>query len=316
MIPRCLILFIAVWFGPGLAASAQISPATGRDMSGGTLKISADEVSLTFHADDTHGMPVNDLKAGEIRIIDNGKPAARVLAFYSMMDGPIRAALLFDTSESMFRDLAANRAIALEAVREIPHAGDLAAVLDFGYTSNLRQDWTGDPHLLANAIGAISPGDANPLPGTALFDAVYRTCFYSFGRIDHVASGNFILLFSDGEDNAGHEMLAQAVGACQRANTAVYVFRPPDVFGQYSTGPRNLNELAEQTGGRVFRSNGPPEEIADDLRTVDADLRNQYQLVYKPTELKHDGAFHEIGLLGPDRVARIHVRSGYYAPAH
>lgn len=286
-------------------------------MSGGTLRISADEVSLTFHASDTHGLPVNDLKADEIRIYDDGKPAARVLAFYSMMNAPIRAALLLDTSESMFRDLAVNRAIAAEAAHQILHTGgDGAVVVEVGYTSILRQDWTSDSGLLANAVGAISPGGANPLPGTALFDAVYRTCFYSFGRIDHAASGNVILLFSDGEDNASHVTLAQAVDACQRANTAVYAFRPPVAPGQYSTGPRNLNQLAEQTGGRVFRSDGPREEIADDLHTVDADLRNQYQLVYKPMELKHDGAFHAIELLGPDRVARIHVRTGYYAPAH
>jgi hypothetical protein len=45
-------------------------------------------------------------------------------------------------------------------------------------------------------------------------------------------------------------------------------------------------------------------------------MRNQYRIAYKPAELKHDGAFHEIELVGPDRVKSITVRSGYYAPAH
>jgi hypothetical protein len=47
---------------------------------------------------------------------------------------------------------------------------------------------------------------------------------------------------------------------------------------------------------------------------VEADLRNQYRLVYRPAELKHDGSFHRIELKAPDRVDSLHVRSGYYAP--
>lgn len=286
-------------------------------MSGGTLTVSADEVSLTFHANDAHGLPVNDLKPDEITIRDSGKPPARVLAFYPMTDEPIRGALLLDTSESMFRDLPASRAIALQAVHRILRGpGDRATVIEFGYVSNLRQDWTGDEQVLKNSIASISTGKANPLPGTALFDAVFRACFYGTGKIDHAAGGNFILLFSDGGDNAGQTTLAEAVDACQRTNTAIYAFSPGPAPGVTSTGPRTLVMLAQQTGGRVFPLDDSAEGIANNLGAIEANLRNQYRIVYKPAEIKHDGSFHAIELLGPDRVARIQVRSGYYAPAH
>ena len=52
----------------------------------------------------------------------------------------------------------------------------------------------------------------------------------------------------------------------------------------------------------------------DDLRMIEADLRNQYRLVYRPPELKHDGSFHRIVLKTPERVDSIVIRSGYYAP--
>lgn len=285
-------------------------------MSGGTLTISADEVNLTFHADDAHGIPVNDLRLDEITIRDRGKPPARVLAFYPMTDEPIRAALLLDTSQSMFRDLPASRDLALQAVHRILHGPrDRATVMEFGYVSSLRQDWTSDQQVLKNSIESISIGKANPLPGTALFDAVFRACFYGTGKINHAAGGNFILLFSDGEDNAGQTTLAEAVDACQLANTAIYAFSPAPAPGVSSTGPRTLAMLAQQTGGRVFHVDDSAEGIANDLDTIEANLRNQYRIVYKPAELKHDGSFHAVELLGPERVARIQVRSGYYAPA-
>jgi KaiC/GvpD/RAD55 family RecA-like ATPase len=56
--------------------------------------------------------------------------------------------------------------------------------------------------------------------------------------------------------------------------------------------------------------------IFDDLRIIEADMRNQYLLVYKPAELKHDSSFHRIELKAPERADSITIRSGYYAPAH
>jgi Ca-activated chloride channel family protein len=279
------------------------------------LTVPADEVSLTFQATDAHGLAVSDLKADEFQLRDDGKPPRRILAFTSLQDAPIRAGILLDTSESMLRDIAGNRAIANRyALQLMRQDTDRTFVMDFGFGSNLRQDWTSSGAVLSTAIRSVAPGSANPLRGTAVIDAVFRACYYGFGKIDHAASGNFILLFSDGEDNASHTSLAEAVDACQKANTAIYAFRPAPQGANHSTGPQMLAELASKTGGRVFHADESEAEADRDLRTIVAEVRNGYRLVYKPAELKHDGAFHSIELIGPDRVARIHVRSGYYAP--
>ncbi|WP_263382750.1 hypothetical protein [Granulicella arctica] len=47
---------------------------------------------------------------------------------------------------------------------------------------------------------------------------------------------------------------------------------------------------------------------------MEADLRDQYRIIYKPADLKRDGSYHRIDLTGPERVDSITVRSGYYAP--
>jgi hypothetical protein len=66
-----------------------------------SLNVSVDEVSLTFHAADAHGLPVNDLKLYELSLLDNGKPPQKVLAFGALRDFPIRAGILMDTSVSV-----------------------------------------------------------------------------------------------------------------------------------------------------------------------------------------------------------------------
>ena len=64
----------------------------------------------------------------------------------------------------------------------------------------------------------------------------------------------------------------------------------------------------------MFNENDSDDAIDSELGIIEAELRNQYRLIYNPAELKHDGTFHRIELHGPDRVEAISVRSGYYAP--
>jgi Ca-activated chloride channel family protein len=280
------------------------------------LRVPVDEVSLSFHAVDRDGFAVNDLKLEELKLLDNGRPPMKITVFEPLQDASIRAGILMDTSESMREFLAGSRAISIEyAQRLLRQKTDQAFVMDFGYLSNVIQSWTGDPATLSAGVRRVSAGRENPRGGTAMFDTIYRACSFEFGKIDR-ATGNFILLFSDGEDNASHMSLKEVVDACQRTNIAIYSFRAEPKESSFAPGAETLAELTMKTGGRVFRDNGSEAEIDEDLRLIEADLRNQYRLVYKPAALKHDGSFHRIELKAPERVDRITVRSGYYAPVH
>jgi Ca-activated chloride channel homolog len=278
------------------------------------LSVSVDEVSVTFHAADVHGLPINDLKLEELSILDNGRPG-KVLAFQFLQDFPIRAGILLDTSESMEEYLPRNRAISIEyANRLLRQQTDPAFVMDFNFLSQIAQPWTNNAVALTAGIHKFTTYGQSRIAGTAIFSAIYQACLNQFDKIDHAASGNFILLFSDGEDNASHAYLHHAVEMCQRSNTAIYAFHPEPKYGS-SSGPRTLAEVTSETGGRLFHNDDSEAEIYRDLQTIEADLRNQYRLVYKPAELKRDGSFHHIELRGPARADNIIIRSGYYAPA-
>ena len=273
------------------------------------LNVSVDEVILTFHAADARGLPINDLQLSDLTLLDNGIPPAKILDFHLQQNFPIRAGILIDTSASMSSHRYRDQSIATEYAQQLlRQQTDQAFVLNFDRTTHLIQSWTSNPTTLTSAIHTIPHGD--PLGGTALFDALYAACRTQFGEIDHRTSGNFILLFSDGEDNASFLDLETAVDMCQRTNTAIYAFTP----NPSSPGIPTLAQLAAQTGGALFHDDASTTDIFADLRTIEASLRNQYRLVFRPASLAHDGAFHPIVLATPDRVATLTIRSGYYAP--
>jgi VWFA-related protein len=299
-------------------ADSQTVPDTAQGNATYGLSIAVDEVSLTFHAAGPNGTPVNDLELDELRLLDNGKPPRRILAFRILPDAPIRAGILMDTSQSMEETRAADRAIAIEYARRVlRQQTDQAFVMNFDSLSVIAQSWTSDSIALTDGIRNLNvTTHGKNRTGTAIFDSIYRACLGQFSHIDNASSGNFILLFSDGVDNASRTPLQLAVDTCQQANTAIYAFRPISTSSLDATGPKTLAELASKTGGRVFRDDDQEAGILEDLRLIEGDLRNQYRLIYKPADFQRNGSFHRIELKAPERVDTINVRSGYYAPMH
>lgn len=314
MLPRWIICCTLVGVLRGGWANAQSRSQSPEPIEPFRLSLSVDEVVLTFNAEDANGLPIDDLKAGEIRLWDNGLAPRRIVAFDQLVNRPMRVGILLDTSESMERALVGNQAIAdMFVERLFRPRSDEAFVAEFGYTSDLIQAWSGDVLALMKGIQSAR-GRVTRLGGTALFDAVFRACSSSFAAVDPTATGNFILLFSDGEDNAGLTSADEAAHACQRSNTQVFAFVPTSAEQHASTGPKALRELASKTGGRIFVAEDSKDASWKDLKAIESEMRNQYRLLYNPSNLKHDGAFHEIMLQPPDRVHRVEVRTGYFAP--
>jgi Ca-activated chloride channel family protein len=309
----CSLLALTIFANAGRTDS-QTATAAQQSPQSYAFRVSVDEVVLTFHAADAHDLPINDLKLDELSLSDNGRPPRKILAFESLQDLPLRAGILIDTSDSMTQDLASNEAISTKyAQRLLRRSTDQAFIIKFSALSEITQPWTSDANALAAGVRRFAATRTSHIRGTALFNAIYQACLNQFGHIDPPGTGNFILLFSDGEDNAGNASLKNVVDACQHANTAIYAFRT-DPKSSFSTGPKTLADLAAETGGRVFHADDSEATISAVLKTIEADLRNQYRLIYKPAELKPNGSFHRVELKAPERVYNLIIRSGYYAP--
>jgi VWFA-related protein len=275
------------------------------------INVAVDEVSLTLHAADFHGIPIDDLTQNDLRVLDNGKRPRQIVSFEVHKNLPVHFGVLIDTSRSMLGHLRRNQSIANEYVTQLLRKQtDRAFVMRFDSQSKVLLDWTSNDDAMAAAFRNVAADYASSLGGTALFDSVYKACRDQFGTADPLA-GNFILLFTDGIDNASHVRLQDDIDICQKSNTAIYVFsaEPKSLF---SEGQKTLQQLATQSGGVIFFDQSS-ETIWDDLRLIDANLRSQYRLVYKPQHFKRDGSFHRIKLDSPARGGVMTARSGYYA---
>jgi Ca-activated chloride channel homolog len=277
-----------------------------------TLRIPVDEISLNFHASDGRGAPLTHLTRNDLRLADNGKSQTNIVMLQEYDDLPIRAGFLFDTSASMLGAIGFNRAIIYTYASQLLRRGyDRAFVEQFDTETRIRQNWTDSADAIASGSAGVGNGPDRLDPLTAIFDSLYTTCRDQWKPDPSEPTGNFILLFSDGEDDASHAYLSEAVDMCQRTRTAIYAIIAGR-HSQFSDGHRTLQDLTQQTGGRLF-IDPKGSQILDDLRMIEAEQRNQYRLVYKPTNFKADSSFHRIRLQCKAEESRVVTRSGYYA---
>jgi Ca-activated chloride channel family protein len=294
-------------------AANPLEQTTGQD-SAYTLIVPVNEVSITFHVSDSRGSAIDELTQQDLRLFDNGQPQEKLLSLQAYHDLPIRAGFLFDTSGSMLDALDHNAAIAnLYATRLLKRGTDRAFVIAFNTNTSLTQDWTDNPEAIALGIRSVAERVEGENSGTAIFDSLYKTCRDRWNVDPGAVTGNFILLFTDGIDNASHARIDDVIDMCQRTRTAIYIFTNQWNSRGASRGGRTLNELVTKSGGRLFL-NPNDDQISRDVQTIDADQRSQYRLIYRPSDLTPNGSFHRIKLRCSVRGTTILTRSGYYAP--
>ena len=81
--------------------------------------------------------------------------------------------------------------------------------------------------------------------------------------------------------------------------------------------PKPLKELADATGGQAYFPKSL-DEVESTCRQIARDIRNQYTLVYNPSNMKKDGSFRSIrvdAFQGRGRTKLVvRTRPGYFAP--
>ena len=293
---------------------AQSAPRSNADQGTFTLAVPVNEVKVTFHAADPKGVPLEHLRKSDINLSDNRKPQKRLVAFHEYRDLPIRVGFLIDNSPSMLNELDRSQAIARELTTDFFRPGsDRAFTMGFGMDADVTQDWIADSGSVSNGISAALSKKRDGPDGTALFDAIYKACKDKFSAQAAELTGNFILLFTDGEENSSKIWKSQAVDMCQRARTAIYIFMP-ELKVRENPAQQLLQELAAETGGRVFYER--KQAVHDALATTVSDMRYQYELIYAPQGLKRDGSFHQIKVRCRVPHSQVQARSGYYAYGH
>lgn len=265
------LLLAAGWLGvrialaPRCLGAAQNPPAQAPATAPGVIKAEANLVLVDVIAMDKKGSYVDDLEAKDFHVFEDDKEQPITSFSRSSEAGPSGPGqrrylvLFFDNSTMATSDQARARQAAAQFVEKNTSPDRLMAVVDFGGTVNVAQNFTSDSTLLKRAVSgvkfsAIQPGEADLAVqaaqvaglGTAGLNLPAR---YEFGArsmllavrevarmLRGVPGRKTLILFSGGfvmTPERQSELLA-TIDALNKANVAVY---PVDVRGLTGIGP-------------------------------------------------------------------------------
>lgn len=276
------------------------------------LRVTVDEVNLIFTASDKHNRFVKDLAKDEVRILDDGKPPARVSVFAAQTDLPLQVGLMIDASNSIRDRFKFEQEAAIEFLSQIVRPStDKAFVIGFDETPEVTQDFTDSTEALSKGIRMLKPGG-----GTALYDALYFACRDKLLKAPptKTAVRRAIILLTDGHDTASHVTREEAIDMAERAEVIIYVIST-NITGSKGLDDKILERIADATGGRAFFP-FKLEDVADSFTEIQDELRSQYRVSYRPVNFQLDGRYHKISIDAPGRKnIKVRARLGYYAPS-
>ena len=270
--------------------------------------LETNEVNLIFTVTDKHGHFITGLQQQNFGLLDDGRPPLSVLQFTQQTNLPLRVGVLLDTSSSIRQRFQFEQDSAIEFFLQVLHLNDRAFVEGFDVQTDLAQDYTNNVDLLNQGIRKLRPGG-----GTALFDAVYKTCRDQMLTLrDQGNLRRALILVSDGDDNYSRAEESDAIKMCQRAQTIVYSIST-NVSPSKDKGDEVLAQISKATGGQAFYPIRI-EDVALGFRSIEEELRSQYSLVYRPANFRNDGSFRTIYLHAIDPRFQVRAEEGYFAP--
>ncbi len=274
-----------------------------------TITKRVNEVNVIFTVTDKHGRFVRNMTKEDFEILDDKKPPQSIESFQSQTDLPLRVGLLVDASNSIRDRFRFEQQAAIEFMASVIRPKDKAFVIGFDTTPEVTQDMTSNPELLANGVRMLRPGG-----GTALWDAIYYACRDKLMKTQETSAvRRAIILLTDGADNQSHVTREEAVEMAQRAEVIIYAIST-NVSGNLGRDDKNLEKVAEATGGRAFFP-FKIEDVAQKFMEIQDELRSQYQVAYKPTDFSADGRYRPIEILAKNnKHLKVRARTGYYAP--
>jgi Ca-activated chloride channel homolog len=240
----------------------------------------------------------------------------QVISHFAIEDAPISIGLVFDSSGSMGPKLKMSRA----AVAQFMHAAnpeDEFTLIEFSEQARLLEAFTNRAGDIEDKLMFIGSKGR-----TALLDGVVL----AMDQMSHAKHARkAILLITDGGDNNSRYTVREVKARLREADVQVYsigILEP--LAGRSRTieelqGPQLLDELAQQTGGRLFEVMDV-DELPDIAKRIGTALRNQYVLGYAPVSDVHDGKYHHLQVKITKSkglpAMRVSARSGYYAPSN
>src|SRR5208283_2196792 len=314
------IVAIGVWCGSGDQKSSTAPPD---DQAGAHVTVRTPSVHVTPLLVDVNLVIVNvtvtdpfdrivtGLDQENFQVYDE-KVEQKIVAF-STEDAPISVAMIFDCSGSMGNKIEKSKEAALQFFKT-SNPQDEFMLVSFSDQPDMVSGFTAKYENLQDRLLTVKSGGR-----TALLDAIYL----GLSEMKKATTNRrALLVISDGGDNHSRYTENDIKRAVKESDVQIYAVgifesptsRPtPEEVG----GPGLLAELSEVSGGRMFSVENT-NELPDIAEKISIELRNQYVLGYKPSNLIRDGRWRRIRVkLNPPKglpPLQVYARTGYYAP--
>jgi VWFA-related protein len=305
MLPASFLTIVTLLF-LGLQPPARVEPQA-------ELSVDVPLVLISVQVTTPLGNAVAHLTLEDFRLFEDN--AEQRITYFSKEDAPLSVGLLFDASGSMRNKMRKSMA-AVSTFFQTANPEDEFFLIEFNERPRLLLPFTQNLNTIRARLARVKP-----FGRTALLDAI-RLALSEMKSARNTRKA--ILILSDGGDNRSRHTETEIARLASESDAQVYsmgIFDPEDSpkrTREERNGPRLLNELAGQTGGRHFPVQDL-DELPDICARIGAEFRNQYVLGYSPANAGRDGKYRQVRVLvaapakGP--AFRVHHRPGYYAPS-
>ncbi|HTJ30744.1 MAG TPA: VWA domain-containing protein [Acidobacteriaceae bacterium] len=278
---------------------------------GARIRMDVDLVLIPVTITDPMNRLVTGLEQEDFSIFENNSQQ-RINSF-AMEDAPVSIGIIFDLSGSMTSKLLRARDSILQFMKTA-NPQDEFFVIGFNDRPELIEDFTNSVEDIQARLQTVKSGKR-----TALLDAIY----YGMDKMKTARNERkALLVVSDGGDNRSRYTEGEVKAQVRESDVEIYsigIFDPYAPTTEERMGPLLLNDLCEETGGRMFRVDDLA-DMGDIAVKISTELRNQYVLGYHPKNLQRDGKWRKVKVkLAPPQglpPLTVHARTGYYAPLH
>jgi Ca-activated chloride channel family protein len=307
---------------PSLAAeeSVSITPRFTREIAAPPspivethLRIDSSLVQIPVHVTTAYGASITNLTRENFQILEDD--VEQTITHFAQDDAPVSVGLLFDASGSMQNKMRKSSE-AVASFLKTANPEDEFFLVEFNERPKLAISFTRDSDDIYRKVARI-----RPFGRTSLLDAIHLAS-EQMKNARHLRKA--LVILSDGGDNRSRYTAREIKNTLLESDVQVFamgIFDPDDSpkrTPEEANGPRLLDELAEQTGGRLY-SVDKLDELASISTRIGNELRNQYLVGYSPSNAVRDGKYRhvKVKLIAPDGMAnlRTYYRHGYYAPA-
>jgi Ca-activated chloride channel family protein len=284
-------------------------PLAGQQSPPLQIRVDVDLVLVNVTVTDSRSRFVEGMRREHFRIWED--KVEQDIVTFSNEDAPVSLGIILDRSGSMgekkipsnaspqYRDKFEEMRTTAFSCLKGGIRDDEYFLIEFSNSPQVVADFTNDMSKLREKLLFSGPGGF-----TALWDAIYLGAA-QVEKGTHPRKA--LLVLTDGLENNSRYTLSQLKNVLREQDVRIYSYGGGNVTFD------GLNSLTSITGGRTFMGSNPCKEL-------EAELRTQYVIGYRPTNRTKDGEFRRItvrikseGL--PKNISGLTVRArqGYFA---